>query len=331
MEGLINWGMIGCGDVTEKKSAPSFSKIEGSALLGVTNRTRDRALAYAKRHGIQKVYEDADRLLADPELNAVYIATPPSSHADYAIRAMQAGKPVYVEKPMARTYEECKEMNRVSASTGVPLFVAYYRRSMAYFLKVRELLAANVIGKPVLCRLGLLMPPREEDRRREDPPWRVVPEISGGGYFHDMGCHELDLLMYLFGEVDSARGFSGNFGGLYKPPDTVIASIRFEGGLLLEACWCFTAPAGSAFDEIEIVGESGSLKFSCFTFTPIELYNAEGSKVYRVEAEQHVQMPLIRSVVEELQGRGKCPSTGITAARVSHLMEVILEDAEQEG
>ena len=327
MAELIRWGMIGCGDVTEKKSAPSFNKIKGSSLLGVTSRSGDKAKAYARRHGVPKVFGDADGLLADPEINAVYIATPPSSHADYAIRAMQSGKAVYVEKPMARTFEECTEMNRVSVRTEMPLFVAYYRRSMAYFLRVRELLRANVIGKPQLCRLGLMMPPREEDRRQEDLPWRVVPEISGGGYFHDMGCHELDLLMFLFGEVESAAGYAGNFGGLYKPEDTVIASIRFRSGLLLEAGWCFTAPEGASFDEIEVLGESGSLKFSCFAFTPIAVHNVDGRKEYRVEPEEHVQLPLIRSVVEELQGRGKCPSHGDSAAGVNQLMELILRDS----
>ena len=133
----VRWGMIGCGDVTEKKSAPSFNKINGSSLHGVTSRNRSRASAYAERHHVPKVYDSADELVGDPEISAVYIATPPSSHAGYAIMAMRAGKPVYVEKPMASDYQGCLEMNQVSAETGMPIFVAYYRRSMEYFVKVK--------------------------------------------------------------------------------------------------------------------------------------------------------------------------------------------------
>lgn len=324
MDRHFHWGMIGCGDVTEKKSAPSFNKIEHSSLEAVTSRTRGKAVSYAARHGVPKVYDSAEQLLADPGIDAVYVATPPSSHAGYAIQAMQAGKPVYVEKPMAASYEECLRMNEVSAKTGVPLFVAYYRRSMDYFLKVRELLDAKSIGIPFLCRSTLVTPPRAEDYRSDELPWRVIPEISGGGYFHDMGCHELDLMMFLFGDVRSAAGCSGNFGGLYTPEDTVVASVEFQNGLLYTGTWSFVAPEAAADDRIEILGDSGSLRFSCFSFAPIELVTGDGVKEFAIPAPEHVQYPMIRSVVEELRGRGRSPSHGESAARVNWLMEKIL-------
>jgi 1,5-anhydro-D-fructose reductase (1,5-anhydro-D-mannitol-forming) len=324
MKKQINWGMIGCGDVTEKKSAPSFNQIEGSALLALTNRTRRKADEYAARHNIPRVYDSAKELLADPEINAIYVATPPSSHAEYAILSMMSGKPVYVEKPMASTYAECLEMNEVAEKTGVPLFVAYYRRSMGYFLKVKELLEANSIGKPFLCRSSLFIPPRERGLAPENLPWRVLPEISGGGHFHDMGCHELDILSFLFGEVEEVSGFAENNGKLYKPEDTVTASIKFSNGLLYNGSWCFVSPEASACDEIVIIGEKGSLKFSCFGFTPIELSSVEGKKEYPVKSPDHVQLPMIRDVVKELQGIGRSPSKGNTAAQVNLWMEKIL-------
>jgi predicted dehydrogenase len=324
MNSEIRWGMIGCGDVTEKKSAPSFNKIDGSSLAGVYSRSPDRARSYAKRHGVPRVFDSADEMVDDPGIDAVYVATPPSSHAGYSIRAMHAGKPVYVEKPMAATWEDCRKMNAVSDETGVPLFVAYYRRSMEYFLKVQELLEGGAIGKPVLCRSVLLSPPRPADFQREDLPWRVIPSISGGGYFHDMGCHELDLFLYLFGEMKEAGGFALNTGDLYEPEDTVIASIEFNSGLLYTGSWCFTAPANAASDMIEITGETGSLRFSCFDFTPIEMTGPEGKTTYPVEPPEHVQLPMIRSVVDELLGRGSSPSHGDSAARVNWLMEKIL-------
>ena len=316
--------MIGCGDVTEKKSAPSFNKIDHSSLAGVTNRTKEKAVSYAKRHGVAKVFNTAEELIGDTGINAVYVATPPSSHAEYAILAMKSGKPVYVEKPMATTYEECVMMNEVSRESGVPLFVAYYRRSMEYFLRVKELLDEHVIGNPILCRSSLYVPARDEDYQADDLSWRVVPEISGGGYFHDMGCHGLDILLYLFGEVESATGYAGNFGGLYTAEDTVIASIEFEGGLLYNGSWCFVAPEGSERDEIVVIGDQGSLKFSCFGFTPIQVINSEGSTDYPVNRPEHVQYQMIKSIVGELRGEGSSSSHGESAARVNWLMEKIL-------
>jgi hypothetical protein len=293
--------MIGCGDVTEKKSAPSFNKINGSSLHGVTSRSLSRALAYAERHHIPKVYDSADELVEDPEISAVYIATPPSSHAAYAIMAMRAGKPVYVEKPMASDYQGCLDMNQVSSETGMPIFVAYYRRSMEYFLKVRELLHNQAIGKVLLVQSSLIVPPREEDRDRQNLPWRVVPGISGGGYFYDMGCHGLDILSYYFG-----------------------AGMVFESGLLYAGTWCFVASQDVAADTIEIIGERGQIRFSCFQFTPIEWITETGKQEFPIASPEHVQMPMIRSVVEDLQGQGTSPSKGDSGAHVNWIMDKIL-------
>ena len=320
----VRWGMIGCGDVTEKKSAPSFNKINGSFLHGVTSRSKSRASAYAVRHHVPKVYDSADELVKDPEISAVYIATPPSSHAEYAVMAMRAGKPVYVEKPMAPDYQGCLEMNKVSSETGVPIFVAYYRRSMEYFLKVKELLKNQAIGKILMVQSSLIIPSRAEDRDRQNLPWRVMPEISGGGYFYDMGCHELDILTYFFGNVRSVEGWHANMGGLYPAEDTVTASLVFESGLLYAGTWCFVASEEVAADTIEIIGEKGKISFSCFQFTPIEWLTETGQQEFPISPPEHVQMPMIRSVVEELQGQGRSPSRGDSGAHVNWIMDKIL-------
>jgi predicted dehydrogenase len=316
--------MIGCGDVTEKKSAPSFNKISGSSLLGVTSRSGSKAAAYAKRRGIPNVYHSPDELIDDQEINAVYVATPPSSHAKYAIMAMRAGKPVYLEKPMAKDYLECIEINRVSEETGVPLFVAYYRRSMEYFLKVKELLHNRSIGNILTMQSSLYVPARPEDLDRKNLPWRVIPEISGGGYFYDMACHELDILCYYFGKVGSVKGWCANMGGLYPPEDTVSASLVFTSGLLYSGSWCFVASPEAASDVIEIIGEKGRIRFSCFQFSPIELETPSGRQTYPIDPPEHVQLPMIKSVVEELQGLGMSPSKGNSAAHVNWIMDEIL-------
>ena len=320
----IQWGMIGCGDVTEKKSAPSFSKIANSVLLGVTSRNMENASMYAKRHGIARVYPSASDMISDPDINAIYVATPPASHAEYATMAMEGRKPVYVEKPMARNYQECLEMIRVSEESGIPLFVAYYRRSMEYFIKVKELLDSGLIGKALLVQSSLFLPPRPEDRNIENPPWRLIPEISGGGYFHDMACHEINILEYFFGEVTEVDGLAVNRGGLYEPEDTVLATLKFKNGLVYSGAWTFVSSVRASSDIIEIIGEEGKIRFSCFSFTPIELMHKDRSDQFPILPPEHVQFPMIKQVVEELQGISTSPSKGSSAAKTNWIMDKIL-------
>ena len=195
----IKWGFIGCGQVTEQKSGPAFSLIEGSSVVAVMSRNLDKARSYAERHGIPHYYNDAQALIDDPEVNAIYIATPPSSHATYAIMAMRSGKPCYVEKPLAKSYEECIRVNRISQLTGIPCYVAYYRRYLPYFNKVKELVESGEIGKLLSVQVQFHVPPRELDTRSgKDMPWRLQPEVAGGGgYFYDLASHQLDLLQYI--------------------------------------------------------------------------------------------------------------------------------------
>lgn len=110
----IKWGFIGCGEVTEKKSGPAFSLVPGSRVVAVMSRNKEKARSYAERHGIPKWYTDPQELVDDPDVNAIYIATPPSTHATFAIMAMKADKPVYVEKPLASNYEDCARVNRIA-------------------------------------------------------------------------------------------------------------------------------------------------------------------------------------------------------------------------
>ena len=191
----INWGFIGCGEVTEKKSGPAFNEVEGSRVVAVMSRTENRARSYAERHHVPKWYTDAQEIINDPDINAVYVATPPSSHATYAIMAMHAGKPVYVEKPLASSYDECARINRVSELTGVPCYVAYYRRYLPYFQRVKSIILDGVIGKITNVQIRLSVPPRDLDySSHENLPWRLQPDIAGGGYFYDLAPQSVRIV-----------------------------------------------------------------------------------------------------------------------------------------
>ena len=322
---IIKWGFIGCGEVTEKKSGPAFNEVEGSMIHAVMSRSEQKARSYGIRHGAQRWYTDAQELIDDPDVNAVYIATPPSSHATFAIMAMKAGKPVYVEKPLAACYEDCARINRISEQTGVPCFVAYYRRYLPYFLKVKEIIDSGTIGKVINVQVRLAVPPRELDYSHpENLPWRLQPDIAGGGYFYDLAPHQLDLLQYIFGVIVEARGFKANRGGLYEAEDTVSACFRFENGLPGSGSWCFVAHESAREDRIEVIGDKGEVSFSVFDYAPIKLNTSEGPQTITVPNPSYVQFPLIKCVIEHLQGLGICNSTSTSATPTNWAMDRIL-------
>lgn len=320
----IQWGFIGCGEATEKKSGPAFSQIEGSSVVAVMSRNAEKAKSYAQRHGISQWYTDAQELVDDPRVNAVYIATPPSSHATFAIMAMRAGKPVYIEKPMAANYEDCARINRISEQTGVPCFVAYYRRYLPYFKKVKELINNGAVGNIINVQIHFAQPPRNLDYNRQNLPWRVRSDISGGGYFYDLAPHQLDLLQDMFGVILEAQGYTSNRGGLYEVEDTLSACFKFENGLPGSGSWCFVAHESAKEDAIEIIGDQGLLRFSVFTFEPIVLHNEKGIQKFNIPNPPIVQLPLIQSVVEHLQKRGVCTCDNISATPTNWVMDKIL-------
>jgi predicted dehydrogenase len=321
----INWGIIGCGDVTEVKSGPAFNKVPNSALVAVMRRDAEKAADYAKRHNVSTWYDDADALINDPNVNAVYVATPPDSHADYAIRAMRAGKPVYVEKPMALNAAECEAMNQVSRETGVPLFVAFYRRALPYFLEVKELIDQKVIGDIRYVRVQLnWQPAAREMGEGPEPNWRVFPAISGGGLFHDLASHQFDFLEFALGPIKSASGIARNQAGLYPADDIVVANFEFESGVLGTGTWCYTVNKEQRIEETQLIGSKGKITFSYFEKFIIKVETETGSDEYTIPFPEHVQQPLIDLIVKELRGEGKSPSTGETGARASKVIDWII-------
>ena len=315
----IKWGFIGCGEVTEIKSGPAFNDVEGSCIEAVMSRTESRARSYAERHHIRKWYTDPQQIIDDPDVNAIYIATPPSSHATYAIMAMKAGKPVYVEKPLAANYEDCARINRVSEQTGVPCFVAYYRRYLPYFQRVKD------IVKIINVQVRYACPPRDIDYyNKENLPWRLQPEISGGGYFYDLAPHQLDLLQDMFGVIVDAKGICANRAGLYSPEDSLSACFKFENGLPGSGSWCFVGHEAAREDRIEVIGDQGIVSFSVFNYEPIQLVNSDGATNITVPNPPYVQLPIIKAVIQHLQGLDVCSCTSVSATPVNWVLDRIL-------
>ena len=316
----IGWGMIGCGDVTEVKSGPGFQKAEHSRLVAVMRRNGELARDYARRHGVPRWYDAADALLADPDVEAVYIATPPYAHRDYTLMAAAAGKPVYVEKPMAMRSADCQTMIAACRDAGVPLFVAYYRRTLPRFLKVKEIIDSGLIGQPRVVTVALYRP--HSASASGAPDWRVDPAVAGGGLFVDMGCHTLDFLDYALGPIRTAHGLAANREKLYSAEDTITAAFEFESGVQGTGLWWFASPI--SLDRTEILGTRGRVAFATFENAPVVLEAGGKRSEFAIPHPPHVQQPLIQTVVDHLNGVGTCPSTGNSAARTTRVMDQIL-------
>lgn len=314
----IRWGIIGCGDVTEVKSGPGFQQANRSALVAVMRRNGALAEDYARRHQVPKWYDRAEDLIHDPEVDAIYIATPPANHKEYAIMAAEAGKPAYVEKPMARNSEECDEMIRVFREKQLPLFVAYYRRAHARILKIKELLETEAIGK---VRFVTTVHHKKAKRVSGELPWRLLPDVAGGGLFFDVASHTLDALDFLLGPISDVMGRATNEARISPAEDMLSASYLFPEGVHGTGLWCFCSYMDGEVNEI--IGTRGKISFATFgeTFT---IENEQGLREVTMKNPPHVQQPLIQTVVDELLGLGTCPSTGESAARTNRVMDQIV-------
>jgi predicted dehydrogenase len=326
----VRWGIIGCGDVTEVKSGPAFQRIPHSRVIAVMRRDGNRARDYAIRHGVPRWYDQAEALLTDPDVNAVYVATPPSSHEEYVVRAAALGKAVLVEKPMGRTHEECLRMIAACERVRIPLFVAYYRRSLPAFLRVKALLDDGAVGELRCVNIRLFQPRSPADLSPGNLPWRVQPEISGGGYFVDLASHQFDFLDFLFGAVVSVHGSAANRAGLYSAEDVVAADFAFATGVCGAGLWCFDAPETAREDVMHITGSKGELTFSTFGKTPVVLTQGAGRFEFADEYPVHIHEPFIASVVGALLHGGECPSTGVSAARTNRVIDQILREYRQD-
>jgi predicted dehydrogenase len=318
----INWGIIGCGDVTEVKSGPAFNKVPHSRLVAVMRRDAAKAKDYAERHQVPQWYQDASELINDPNVNAIYVATPPSSHEEYAIAALRAGKPVYLEKPMATDAKSAHNILNAVHETGGKLTVAHYRRGQPLFKKIRSLISGNAIGKVRFARLSLykksLSP---DDLKIEKTSWRVDPAIAGGGLFHDLAPHQLDILYFLFDKAARATGIANNQAGLYPADDMVTGSILYENGVQFSGVWCFNVPAAEQQDFCEILGADGKISFSFFEQQPVLLTVNGNTEIFSFDPLPHVQQPMIQEVVSYFLDEGPNPCSAEEGVDVMKLID----------
>jgi predicted dehydrogenase len=323
----VRWGMIGCGNVTEVKSGPAFYKAKNSTLVAVMRRNGTLAQDYARRHNVPNWYDDAESIINDPNIDAIYIATLTDTHAHYALRCAAAGKAIYCEKPMGMSYFQCHQMIGAARAAGVPLWVAFYRRALPRYKKLKELIDGGAVGnvRMVLSRqfapaAGMAGMSAADGQSS----WRADPARSGGGLFFETACHTLDSLDYFFGPIEDVRGFAANKAGTCPSEDTVTASYRFASGVFGSGSWCYSA--AHRHEVNEIVGEKGRIVYQTSKPTPIKLCRGDSVEEFNIEDPPHVHQPMVQSIVDEMNGVGTCLSTGESAARTGWVMDRLLAE-----
>lgn len=307
ISGSINWGIIGCGDVCEVKSGPAFNKVPNSKLVAVMRRNPDKAKDFAMRHGVPRFYVDASELINDEEVNAIYIATPPSSHEKYLDMSLKAGKPVYVEKPVSIHTASVQRMIEMQKQYDGKVSVAHYRRSLPLFNKIKPFILEGAIGKVKLILLKTLQPPVSKIITQTEDNWRIDPEISGGGLFHDLSPHQLDIMYWIFGAPLHANVLTANQGKQYNAPDLTMLEIEFANDIYFNGVWNFNVAESATDDSCEIIGDKGSIRFSFFRVSTIELTTETDKQIMELEYPVNIQQPHIDKVVKFFRGEGSNP------------------------
>lgn len=317
----LRWGIIGCGNVTEVKSGPAYSMTKGFKLAGVMRRDLEKAQDYAQRHQVPFFTNNADEIIDNPEIDAVYIATPPDTHKFYGLKVAKASKPCCIEKPMAPNYADSLAIYNAFKENELPLFIAYYRRSLPRFLKIKEWLDEKYIGevRHIRWHKSRSASPLDSSGMYN---WRTDAAIAPGGYFDDLASHGLDLFTFLLGAIENASGFATNQQGLYAAYDAVTGSWIHQNGITGEGSWIFGV--NDPKDVVEIFGSEGEIRFSVLGEFEVELKSTTKNESLFIKHPEHLHEFHVANMKAHLLGKSVHPSTGESGLHTSWVMDKIL-------
>lgn len=317
----IKWGIIGAGDVAEVKSGPAFQKATNSELVAIMRRNEDKAKDFAGRHHVPYYYTDVDMLLGQKDIDAIYVASPPLHHTAHAIKALKAGKDVYLEKPLSINTENARKIIDVAQKTGRKLTVAHYRRQLPAFVYVKKLIQEHAVGKIRLATIRILQPVKSAIIASTEDNWRLNPDISGGGFFHDLAPHQIDLMLQYFGDAEWFSGSSGNQSGAYQADDAVTGAIRFSSGVQMQGAWIFSfGDQIEPVDECCLYGTEGNIHFS-FYGGQVRVEKAGNIQTIDFENPANIQLPMIQQTTNYFMGKAPNPCTAQEALKGLEIME----------
>jgi predicted dehydrogenase len=316
----VRWGLIGCGDIAAKRVAGALRDTPASALVAVARRRADLAEAFARQHGARRSYADWHDLVRDPEIDAVYVATPVRLHPEHTIAAAEAGKHVLCEKPMALDVDGCQRMIAAARANRVRLGVAYYRHHYPIVARLRSLLSSGEIGTPVLAQVQAF----EHFDPGPDHPreWLLHKSESGGGPMMDFGCHRIEILLDLFGPVEEVNGFPTNVRLRQREvEDTCIARLRFQSGA--EAVLAVSHAALESRDSFEIYASAGSARVAVLNQAALRVVTAAGARDEEHPAPANLHQPLIADFVEAVRAGREPTVSGAVGLEVSRVLAAI--------
>ncbi len=352
---IVRWGIIGCGKVVERKSGLSFRTAPHSELAGVMRRSRSLAEDFAKCFAVPIWSTNADDIINNPDIDAIYIATPPEHHLTYGLKVCKAGKPCLIEKPGGRSSAEWDQLVKAFNKADVPLFISFYRRFLPKFIRVKEILASGKLGTVTSIQYRHVCTGVNDS-------WRVEPKKSGGGLFWDIGGHVFDLFEFWFGPLELLGGTAANLKDSYPVEDVISICFRTKDGALGAALWDFAAKMDE--EQLIIQGSLGKLSFSCvnpwtpcvFEFYPPKVFREEKRTLksrilnklkrrlslavadqkrkkltYSFSELPHMYGPMVGAIVENILDRSSgsqagCLTSPESALRTLQLMDGVLSD-----
>ncbi|OGU48384.1 MAG: hypothetical protein A2080_12340 [Ignavibacteria bacterium GWC2_36_12] len=285
----LRWGLIGCGDISKKRIAPALKTLEQCELLAVARANHALAESFAKEFGANRWYKSWQDLIADEEIDAVYIATPVYLHAEQTIAAAKAGKHVLCEKPMALDAKDCESMIETCKKNNVILGVAYYRHFYPVIKRAKEIILSGEIGEPTVVEIQAF---EWYDRKPGEPRyWLLEKEKSGGGPMMDFGCHRIEVLQHLFGNVKEMQSQLFNVHFKREVEDTAYVSLLFENHT--HAIIRVTHAAYEAQDTLDIFGTKGSIHIPVLNGGTMIVKTEKSERTEHHPPHQNVHQPLI--------------------------------------
>ncbi len=321
---MIRWGLIGCGDIARKRVARAIVDNPDCRLLAACRRDAERLREFCTAFSVERAYSNDVELINDPEVDAVYIATPVNLHLPQTIAAARAGKHVLVEKPMAMTVAECEEMIAACRASGVKLSVAYYRRFYPVVARMKQIIASGEIGRPLAVSVTTATP--FAIHPNEDGYWRVIPEQGGGGALMDIGSHRINLMLDMFGEIAAVKAYCDTVAASYEAEDCASLVMRFQSGVH-GSLQCFFGAAVDP-DEFSVLGTKGRLLNAPLNGGELVVESDGGRCVESHPPHENLHYPLVADFVAALIENREPTVTGEEGCAASKVMQRAYADSQ---
>ncbi len=315
----LRWGLIGCGDISRKRVAPALRDLPTCEFVAVSRARAELAREFAQEFGARKWHPRWEDLIADPEIDSVYVATPVYLHAEQTIAAAEAGKHVLCEKPMAMDVEQCDRMIDACRSNGVKLGVAYYRRFYPVIRRIKELLESGELGKPVLIQINAFewFNPEPGHPRY----WFVEKDKAGGGPMFDFGCHRIEVMLNLLGPIADVRGIHNNVLFEREVEDTSVATFRFQNGTC--GVLSVTHAAQEPQDTLDIFCSNGSIHVPVLNQGVLQVRRAETTATEEHPPHPNLHLPLIEDFTQAVLEDRAPEVAGEVGREVAQVEELI--------